>query len=92
MKTPITETILEAFEELLNQHGEAAELDAGFDSGEFSGPAHARMLDAAIERFRIENKLDEGQIAQIMNEGRDAIDEGRDQFETDPVHGKGANT
>ena len=31
--------------EIYNQHEEAAEWDAGFDAGEFSGPAHADMAE-----------------------------------------------
>lgn len=33
------------------QHEEASRLDAGFDGGEFSGPAHARMYEDDEDRI-----------------------------------------
>jgi len=33
------------------EHDEAAAYDAGFDAGEFSGPAHAEMESAEVERI-----------------------------------------
>jgi hypothetical protein len=34
--------------EILEAHERAADADAGFDAGEFSGPAHVRMADEEI--------------------------------------------
>ena len=51
------EAAARAFEEIQNSHAIAADLDAGFDGGEFSGPAHDAMADQeCIEvaaRFRL---------------------------------------
>jgi hypothetical protein len=35
--------------EIYNQHAEGAEMDAGFDGGEWSGPAHQRMAEKAVQ-------------------------------------------
>lgn len=61
--------IVSEFAALLDQHAQAADLDAGFDAGEFSGPEHGRMLEKAIEEFRRKNDLSETQIARLLNEG-----------------------
>ncbi len=39
-----------AVESIEQQHAEALYADAGFDGGEFSGPAHARMAQKDADR------------------------------------------
>ena len=46
----ITEVAAKAVE-IYNAHEEGAAADAGFDAGELSGPAHARMADEAVEKL-----------------------------------------
>jgi len=39
---------------LINQYIDGAEADAGFDAGEFSGPANARAMAKALDKKAIE--------------------------------------
>lgn len=60
-------------------HDEAASADAGFDAGEFSGPAHGRMADEEIKALAEENGFTYEQVNQeierICHEGdQDDID------------------
>lgn len=42
-------------------------MDAGFDGGEFSGPAHDDMLQGAIERFQVKHQLTDDEIARLLH-------------------------
>lgn len=41
--------------EIYVRHAEAAEYDAGFDAGEFSGPAHSRVADDKVAALAAEH-------------------------------------
>lgn len=45
---------------------EAEDADAGFDGGEFSGPAHARMLARTLERIGAKYGFSLEQVEDIM--------------------------
>lgn len=47
--------IASAVSRTISGHEEAAVWDAGFDGGEFSGPAHYRMMAAAVARALAEH-------------------------------------
>lgn len=46
----IREAALKAID-IYNEHQEGARLDAGFDGGEFSGPAHDRMAEKEVREM-----------------------------------------
>lgn len=55
---------------LIRESGYAAKLDAGFDAGEFSGPAHARMLDESIQKALFEGGWTEGEyLSELYKRG-----------------------
>ena len=45
------ETAFEACCKAMEASAEAADADAGFDAGEFSGPAHAEMLERQLDQI-----------------------------------------
>lgn len=48
--------------EIIQRHEEGAAMDAGFDAGEFSGPAHARSQDHEIEALATANGFTAEQV------------------------------
>jgi hypothetical protein len=46
---------------------EAAAMDAGFDAGEFSGPAHARMADDRVARLATDNGFTPEELNTAVN-------------------------
>lgn len=50
----------------------AAEADAGFDAGEFSGPAHNRMLEEKLESIAAKHSVQLGEIETAMAEAANA--------------------
>lgn len=67
----LRETALEALK-IMNAHEEGAYYDAGFDAGEFSGPAHGRMAQQEIAELAIENGFNleevEREMLTVINE------------------------
>lgn len=49
---------LEEAHQIYRGHAEGAELDAGFDGGEFSGPAHDSMLEDALRELAARYDVD----------------------------------
>lgn len=49
MTKPTLSVIASRIKHIFDSHMEAAELDAGFDAGEFSGPSHYRMASRETE-------------------------------------------
>jgi len=49
--TTIPEKVKAEAIEIINSHALGAEMDAGFDGGEWSGPAHAEMEQEALEKL-----------------------------------------
>lgn len=47
--TTIPEKVKAEAIEIMNSHALGAEMDAGFDGGEWSGPAHADMEEEALQ-------------------------------------------
>jgi len=47
--------VVKVCQQLSEESDIAASMDAGFDAGEFSGPAHAEMLETKIEQVAKEN-------------------------------------
>jgi hypothetical protein len=45
---------------------EAAEMDAGFDAGEFSGPAHDRLLERRINDLAYEYGFSVTRVYRLM--------------------------
>ena len=60
MKT-LGEVITEA-EAIMYAHNEGAEMDAGFDAGEFSGPAHDDMMEKEITELASANGFTYDQV------------------------------
>lgn len=71
----LRETAMKALE-IMQAHEEGADMDAGFDGGEFSGPAHARMAQKEIAElatacgFTYEEVDDE--MMMVINEDHDS--------------------
>lgn len=63
--------IQQDFDALMAQQDYAAEMDAGFDGGEFSGPAHDDMLQGTLERFQVKHQLTDDEISQLLHGDRD---------------------
>jgi hypothetical protein len=61
---------LEEAAQIVRGHQVGAELDAGFDAGEFSGPAHESMLDSELRELaaRYDVDLDELRSAVLYTE------------------------
>ena len=88
-----------AVKAIRKSHALAAEMDAGFDAGEFSGPAHGDMEQAetvaAVARFgftpaEFNRELAVRTAARFAYFSGLQVDAG-DQYENDSVYGKGAN-
>lgn len=63
-RVPLWEVALEAMH-ILDKQAEGEEMDAGFDGGEFSGPAHARIVEGLMEDLATKNGYT---VDQLMNE------------------------
>lgn len=50
-ETKVPPVVVEEAIRLMNDYAYAAEADAGFDGGEFSGPANARSLERALAKL-----------------------------------------
>src|SRR4051812_11944034 len=83
---------------LAGMHSEAAEYDAGFDAGEFSGPAHAEM--EAREALAILKKYGftwRSLAEELKERGVSSkwvyfnVPRPEDPYENDSVHGRNAN-
>lgn len=57
--------VVEKANEIYNAHEYGAEMDAGFDAGEFSGPAHHRMAEREIESIAVANGFT---LEQVVDE------------------------
>jgi hypothetical protein len=49
----------------------AADADAGFDAGEFSGPAHARRLDAALDAIAARHGLTRDRLDEQLRQAEE---------------------
>lgn len=56
------------FQQTVEQHREYAELDAGFDAGEFSGPAHGRMVQKELYELAARFQLPADEIVDKVIE------------------------
>ena len=66
MSKTIREVALEALK-IHEEHARAAEMDAGFDGGEFSGPAHSEMAFEAVEELAIRYGFTSDEIGAEFN-------------------------
>lgn len=86
---------------LANSHALGAEMDAGFDAGEFSGPAHA---DAEADEQRVIARrygfstvsalykaIEDRTSARWVHFNMPPVMGEEDEFEHDSVHGRAAN-
>lgn len=64
---------------------EGRDLDAGFDGGEFSGPAHDDIFERGVEAIAQRHGVPAKELEVIFVAGDDA-------YGTDSVHGEGRNT
>lgn len=77
-KTPLW-MVVDFAEAIMNAHAEAAEADAGFDGGEFSGPAHHRAEEREITKlaeqhgYTYEEVMDAHSATQMMGEDRESV-------------------
>lgn len=59
-------------ERIMAAHEEAAGFDAGFDGGEFSGPAHSRMeqreIDECCKKHGLDHEVVWGEVLRRANE------------------------
>lgn len=73
--TLLTVRFLLAVDTAREQWSEAAEMDAAFDAGEWSGPACERMFNAEVERtaqrFGFVNSAVAYTVAHLLNVTRD---------------------
>jgi hypothetical protein len=53
----LTDLALAAADKAIYESMEGADADAGFDAGEFSGPAHAEILDRELEQIARQHGL-----------------------------------
>lgn len=58
--------VAEMANEIYAQHEEIADIDAGFDGGEFSGPAHDRMAEREVEQMAQKEGYTLDQVADEM--------------------------
>lgn len=86
---------------LSDGHTAAAEFDAGFDGGEFSGPAHGRMeaeeQNEVARRYGFRNADQLFDAIHARTNGKwmffyfPPLMAGSDEYETDRTHGRGRN-
>ncbi len=57
----LNEVVAKAIE-IIEAHEEGAVMDAGFDAGEFSGPAHAMMMEREITKLAVDNSFTYDQV------------------------------
>lgn len=55
--------------EVIDAHEFGASMDAGFDGGEFSGPASDRTLDRALDALAAKHSITRDTLDQMLNEG-----------------------
>lgn len=68
--TGITSPCLEEAEQIIRAHEIGAELDAGFDAGEFSGPAHDQMLCSALTELATRYDVDVDELRSLVDHHR----------------------
>lgn len=74
--------------EIQEAHSEGADMDAGFDGGEFSGPAHSRMEEQEIKTLAEESGFTYDEVmAAIM----DRINRAELDSMSEPGQNLGAN-
>ncbi len=54
--------------EIIEQSEMAADADAGFDAGEFSGPAHGKMLEQKLTELAKQNYFTYETLMQMLND------------------------
>lgn len=52
---------------VMDAMADGATADAGFDAGEFSGPAHDRMLDARLDKIARQHGLTRQMLDDLLN-------------------------
>ena len=60
------EQVADQVQQIIEAHAEGAEADAGFDGGEWSGPAHARAEEEEISGFLAAHCIGESTIYDIL--------------------------
>lgn len=60
--------VASAAEKILSDHSEAEDYDAGFDAGEFSGPAHDKMAEEEISALAERNGFTLEQVLGELNQ------------------------
>lgn len=53
--------------EMYEQHAFAADADAGFDGGEFSGPAHGRMVEHEARKIALRCRVTAYSVTDEIN-------------------------
>jgi hypothetical protein len=69
--------------EIYSAHEEGADMDAGFDAGEFSGPAHDRMAKREIQKLAADSGFTvneiESEVARITNNKGGSLEKTEDR-------------
>jgi hypothetical protein len=60
-------------QEIIQSHALGAEADAGFDAGEWSGPAHADMEEKALRQLAAANNVDFDDLMVALQYGEDPL-------------------